>query len=153
MTLLIMGLAFSTPFVSQSGSVMVAKADKNAKKSEKNIWSYVTSKEWHKGACPPTRPGKGLLSLNKQGSKATLKILSGLRCSPKAVCTCKGSFKGKNFRCSKTVTVDGEGGKANNTFHFVQKSPKRMTGTVKSWYRHPKGFKCSWGFNVTLKKK
>ncbi len=116
-------------------------------------WHYVTSDHWHKGSCPPPRKAKGFMSIERKGTKVTLKVLSGLQCKPKDMCICKGTVKDGKIHCSKTMKVDNEGGKANNTFHLTQRTNKLIKGTVKSWYKHPSGFKCSWGFKVTLKKK
>ena len=145
--LLLICIAFSMPFVS-SKTRELAKKDKVSGK-----WHYVTSAHWHKGSCPPPRRGKGVIRIKRKGSKATLEVLSGLKCSPKGMCTCKGSVKGKKVHCSKTMKVDSEGGRANNTFLLTQKTGKLIKGTVSSWYKHPSGFKCTWGFKVTLKKR
>ena len=145
--LLLVCIVLSTPAVSQHTREFAKKNNVSGK------WHYVTSAHWHKGSCPPPRKGKGLISIKRKGSKVTLQVLSGLKCSPKGICTCPGTIKGKKIHCSKTMKVDNEGGKANNTFHLIQKTETLIKGTVKSWYKHPSGFKCTWGFKVTLKKK
>jgi hypothetical protein len=141
-----MGIAMAAPCGNQ-GFVKRAKNDGSSK------WAFTTSGHWHKGQCPPPRKGKGTMSFTKKGSTATLTVLSGMMCKPKAICTCRGKVKGKHFRCSKTVKVDDEGGKAHNSFHLIRKSSTKMKGTVRSWYKHPSGFKCSWGFKVSLTKR
>lgn len=169
LTLLIIGMLLATP-ATQSTSATPATPAKSATLASRSAvvsgfravaqksrfsgkWQYSTSAHWHKGRCPAPRKGKGVLRFSRKGSKATLTIVSGMTCRPKGMCTCTGKIKGKQFHCKKTMKVDNEGGKAHNTIKLTQTSGNKMKGSVRSGYAHPSGFKCSWGFKLTVKKK
>jgi hypothetical protein len=112
------------------------------------VWKYRTSGHWVKGRCPAPVPGQGKVRIVRKGSRFTVQVLSGMKCSPASMCFFKGSRQGKVWVASNRARVDNEGGRAENVIKLVGRAGRRLTGTVSSAYKHPSGFTCRWGFKV-----
>ena len=110
------------------------------------VWKYRTSNHWVKGRCPAPRPGKGKVRILRKGQRFSVKVLSGMKCKPRSMCSFKGNRQGKLWVARNSATVDSEGGKASNWLRFRVRTSRRLTGTANSVYKHPSGFTCKWGF-------
>ena len=92
----------------------------------------------------------GVIEISRTGKEYDLVIVSGMTCSPESMCRFKGTFDGQAFVFKNSDTVDKEGGIASNRITLKVVSPKLLKGESRSEYRHPGGYACSWGSNVTL---
>lgn len=116
-------------------------------------WTYTTSGAWVKGACPPGGPKKGTCVIEQDGTRFTMVIKTGARCSPEAMCIYKGTVSGTKYAGSNSAQVDNEGGVAENKITFSAVSDIKAAGTSSSSYKHPSGFTCGWGADMVLTRK
>lgn len=112
-------------------------------------WSFSTSGNWVTGVCPKGADSTGTLQIAQTGDSFTMKILTGMVCSPASMCSYTGTIVGAAYTATNSAVVDNEGGKATNTITFAASSATAATGADSSTYVHPKTT-CTWGFNIVL---
>lgn len=125
-------------------------ATASAQTLQSGVWRYQTSGHWVKGRCPAPRPGQGKMKILRKGQTFSVKVLSGMKCSPRSMCFFQGRRQGKLWVASNHAKVDNEGGMARNWLKLRVRTSRRLTGTANSEYKHPSGFTCRWGFKIVL---
>jgi hypothetical protein len=112
-------------------------------------WNFTTSGNFVTGGCPLGKDSAGTLQITQTGDSFTMKVLTGMVCSPAVMCSYTGTIAGATYTATNSAVVDSEGGTATNIVTFTASSATAASGADASTYVHPK-MTCNWGFNIVL---
>ncbi|MBN2907230.1 MAG: hypothetical protein JXJ18_11025 [Rhodobacteraceae bacterium] len=119
-------------------------------------WIYTSTNHVVLSCDFPAPPGpdmSGHMEIAEIGGGAvSLTLVTGATCSPDTMCIFDGAIVGNVLNVANSATVDNEGGVASNGLSLIFTAPDRGLGSGVSSYVHPEGYRCNWGYSVTLRR-
>jgi len=118
-------------------------------------WIYATSHHTLLMCDFPTSPGQamsGHMEIAEHDGGVTATLVSGAVCDPGSMCIYEGAVEGQILAVSNSAIVDEEGGRASNGWSLIFTGPGAGIGSGTSTYVHPKGYSCSWSYQISLRR-
>jgi hypothetical protein len=118
-------------------------------------WIYTTSNHMLLACDFPAPPGtdmSGHMEIAEHDGGVTVTLVTGATCDPGSMCIYEGNIVGSVLAVSNTDTVDDEGGVASNGWSMIFTAPDAGVGSGTSVYVHPEGYRCSWGYGISVRR-
>lgn len=98
------------------------------------------------------QPMSGHMEIAEYDGGVSVTLVTGAECDPASMCLFDGGIAGSVLAVGTSGVVDEEGGVASSGLSILFTAPDAGVGSGTSVYVHPKGYRCSWGYTIRMRR-